>query len=41
VRPDEEVVGVQHRGGAEVPEAVALDLPRLDKDRPVDYAALA
>ena len=24
-----------------IPEAVPLDLPRLDKDRPIDYAALA
>jgi threonine synthase len=41
VRPDEEVVVFNTGAAQKYPEAVPLDLPRLDKDRPVDYAALA
>jgi threonine synthase len=40
VRPDEEVVVFNTGAAQKYPEAVPLDLPRLDKDRPVDYAAL-
>ena len=39
-KPDERGGGVQHRGGAEVSGGGAVSLPRLDKDQPVDYAAL-
>ncbi len=38
VRPDEEVVVFNTGAAQKYPEAVPLDLPRLDKDRPVDYA---
>ncbi len=41
VRPDEEIVVFNTGAAQKYPEAVPLDLPRLDKDRPVDYAALA
>jgi threonine synthase len=41
VRPDEEVVVFNTGAAQKYPEAVPLDLPRLDKDRPVDYAALS
>jgi threonine synthase len=41
VGPDEEVVVFNTGAAQKYPEAVPLDLPRLDKDRPVDYAALA
>jgi threonine synthase len=41
IRPDEEVVVFNTGAAQKYPEAVPLDLPRLDKDRPVDYAALA
>jgi threonine synthase len=41
VRPDEEVVVFNTGAAQKYPEAVPLELPRLDKDRPVDYAALA
>jgi threonine synthase len=40
VRPDEEVVVFNTGAAQKYPEAVPLDLPRLDKDRPVDYEAL-
>jgi threonine synthase len=40
VRPDEEVVVFNTGAAQKYPEAVPLDLPRLDKSRPVDYAAL-
>jgi threonine synthase len=40
VRPDEDVVVFNTGAAQKYPEAVPLDLPRLDKDRPVDYAAL-
>jgi threonine synthase len=37
---DEEVVVFNTGAAQKYPEAVPLSLPRLDKDRPVDYAAL-
>jgi threonine synthase len=40
VRPDEDVVVFNTGAAQKYPEVVPLDLPRLDKDRPVDYAAL-
>jgi threonine synthase len=41
VRPDEEVVVFNTGAAQKYPEAVPLELPRLDKGRPVDYAALS
>jgi threonine synthase len=41
VRPDEEVVVFNTGAAQKYPEAVPLDLPRLDRDRPIDFAALA
>jgi threonine synthase len=41
VRPDEEVVVFNTGAAQKYPEVVPLDLPRLDKDRPVDYERLA
>jgi threonine synthase len=41
VRPDEEVVVFNTGAAQKYPEAVPLDLRRLDKNAPVDYAALA
>ncbi|HZY83535.1 MAG TPA: threonine synthase [Gemmataceae bacterium] len=41
VGPDEEVVVFNTGAAQKYPEAVPLDLPRLDKSKPVDYAALA
>jgi threonine synthase len=41
IRPDESVVVFNTGAAQKYPEAVPLDLPRLDKDRPVDYEALA
>ncbi|HEX5272765.1 MAG TPA: threonine synthase [Gemmataceae bacterium] len=41
VRPDEEIVVFNTGAAQKYPEAVPLDLPRLDKSKPVDYAALA
>ncbi len=40
VGADEEVVVFNTGAAQKYPEAVPLDLPRLDKGRPVDYAAL-
>ena len=40
IGPDEQVVVFNTGAAQKYPEAVPLDLPRLDKDRPVDYAAL-
>ena len=40
VRPDEEVVVFNTGAAQKYPEVVPLDLPRLDKDRPVDYERL-
>jgi threonine synthase len=40
VRPDEEVVVFNTGAAQKYPEAVPLALPRLDKDRPVDYEKL-
>jgi threonine synthase len=37
VRPDEEVVVFNTGAAQKYPEAVPLDLPRLDKDQPVDF----
>jgi threonine synthase len=41
VRPDEEIVVFNTGAAQKYPEAVPLDLPRLDKNKPVDYATLA
>jgi threonine synthase len=41
VREDEQVVVFNTGAAQKYPEAVPRDLPRLDKDRPVHYAALA
>lgn len=40
VRRDEEVVVFNTGAAQKYPEAVKLDLPRIDKNRPVDYGAL-
>jgi threonine synthase len=40
VRPDEEVVVFNTGAAQKYPEVMPLNLPRLDKDRPVDYGAL-
>jgi threonine synthase len=40
VRPDEEVVVFNTGAAQKYPEAVPLNLPRLDKDRPVDFDRL-
>jgi threonine synthase len=41
VRPDDEVVVFNTGAAQKYPEAVPFSLPRLDKDRPVDYGSLA
>jgi len=41
VGQDDEVVVFNTGAAQKYPEAVPLDLPRLDRDRPIDYAALA
>jgi threonine synthase len=41
VGPDEEVVVFNTGAAQKYPEAVPLELPRLDRDRPIDWAALA
>jgi threonine synthase len=40
VRPEEQVVVFNTGAAQKYPEAVPLDLPRLDKDRPIDYGLL-
>ena len=40
VGADEEVVVFNTGAAQKYPETVPLDLPRLDKDRPVDYPGL-
>jgi threonine synthase len=40
VRPEEQVVVFNTGAAQKYPEAVPLDLPRLDKDRPIDYGSL-
>ncbi|HTU19149.1 MAG TPA: threonine synthase [Gemmataceae bacterium] len=40
IRPEEEVVVFNTGAAQKYPEIVKLDLPRIDKDRPVDYMAL-
>ena len=40
IEPDEQVVVFNTGAAQKYPEAVPLDLPRLDKDRPLDYGAL-
>jgi threonine synthase len=40
VRRDEDVVVFNTGAAQKYPEAVPLSLPQLDKDRPIDYAAL-
>jgi len=40
VRPEEEIVVFNTGAAQKYPEMVPLDLPRLDKDRPIDYQAL-
>jgi threonine synthase len=41
VRPEEEVVVFNTGAAQKYPETVPLDLPRIDKDRPVDYAGIS
>jgi threonine synthase len=41
IRPDEEVVVFNTGAAQKYPEVVPMSLPRLDKDRPVDYESLA
>ncbi len=41
IGPDEEVVVFNTGAAQKYPEVVPLDLPRVDKNRPIDYAALA
>jgi threonine synthase len=41
VQPDEEVVVFNTGAAQKYPEVLPLHLPRLDKDKPVDYDALA
>jgi threonine synthase len=41
VKPDEEVVVFNTAAAQKYPEVVPLDLARIDKDHPVDYARLA
>jgi threonine synthase len=40
VRPDEQIVVFNTGAAQKYPEIVPLQLPRLDKDRPVDYERL-
>ncbi|HTU20906.1 MAG TPA: threonine synthase [Gemmataceae bacterium] len=40
IRPEEEVVVFNTGAAQKYPEIVALDLPRIDKDRPVDFESL-
>jgi threonine synthase len=40
VRPDEEVIVFNTGAAQKYPEVVPLDLPRLDKNNPIDYEAL-
>jgi threonine synthase len=40
VRPDEQVVVFNTGAAQKYPEAVPLNLPCVDKDRPVDYGTL-
>ena len=41
VRADEEVVVFNTGAAQKYPEVVPLNLPRLDRNRPVDYGRLA
>jgi threonine synthase len=41
IQPEDEVVVFNTGAAQKYPEVVPLDLPRVDKDQPVDYAALA
>ena len=41
VRPDDEVVVFNTGAAQKYPEVLPLDLPRIDKDKPMDYQALA
>jgi threonine synthase len=41
VRPDDEVVVFNTGAAQKYPETVPFDLPRIDKDRPIDYAGLS
>jgi threonine synthase len=40
IRNDDQVVVFNTGAAQKYPETVPLDLPRLDKDRPIDYEAL-
>jgi threonine synthase len=40
IRPEDEVVVFNTGAAQKYPEVVPLDLPRIDKDRPVDYDAI-
>jgi len=41
IRAEDEVVVFNTGAAQKYPEVVPLSLPRLDKDKPVDYAALS
>jgi threonine synthase len=41
IGPDEEVIVFNTGAAQKYPETVPLDLPRLDKSQPIDYAAIA
>jgi threonine synthase len=41
IRPDEEIVVFNTGAAQKYPETVPLNLPRLDRSKPVDYARLA
>ena len=41
IKPDEEVVIFNTGAAQKYPEVVKLELPRIDKNRAVDYRALA
>jgi threonine synthase len=41
IQPDDEIVIFNTGAAQKYPEVLPLDLPRIDKDRPVDYQALA
>ena len=40
VKPDDEIVVFNTGAAQKYPEAVPLDLPRLDKDKPIRYEEL-
>ena len=40
IRPDEHVVVFNTGAAQKYPEAMAVDLPRIDKDRPIDWQGI-